>query len=378
MNSRERILATAVIGVLLLAGGAFLFHQLFLVPLQARDTAIQSALEELDKKTEQVRQAVAQQAKLARWRQLSLPADVDLSLREYEKYLTSLMERSGFPAGSYTVKPRPADARNVPMLGKKPIYTRLIFNVVAHANLESVVDMLDSFYQTGLMHQIKNLNVQRPLTSNSPFAANQQEQPGSLDIDMTVEALVLAGAENRPHLLPNIDSRYVIFDVATALPGGPTGLGVLAWATGPTGPSGPGVLAQPARDYTAMAEKNIIMGSSPEERPGGVVELTRFVHLTDITKNDRHREAFLYDRYNNRWTRLRNSIGFDKFRIIDGEGEPLVEGRVVKIEDREVIFRADEKYYVWHIGNTVHDALRKSLTDSQVDEVLTRATKLKQ
>ena len=63
------------------------------------------------------------------------------------------------------------------------------------------------------------------------------------------------------------------------------GLGLVLWAAGPTGPLGPKVLAQPPRHYAAIAKKNIFFGSSALDRPD-VVQVARYVHLTDITHNN--------------------------------------------------------------------------------------------
>src|SRR5262249_44394729 len=82
--------------------------------------------------------------------------------------------------------------------------------------------------------------------------------------------------------------------------------------------------------------------------------------LTDISRNDTRTEAFLYDRYNNRKTRLRASVGFDTFKILGDHGEERVRGKVIQITQRDVIFRVDENYYAIHIGQNLETALRKS------------------
>jgi len=68
------------------------------------------------------------------------------------------------------------------------------------------------------------------------------------------------------------------------------------WLAGPTGPLGPGTLATPKRDYAAIADKNIFLGQVAVAEVPQPIELTRYVHLTDITTNSRKVEAFLYNR----------------------------------------------------------------------------------
>jgi hypothetical protein len=235
----------------------------------------------------------------------------------------------------------------------------MTFTVMAHGGLENLVHALEGFYRTGLLHQVKNLSVQRPLTAG-------QQQPTGLDINMTVEALSVAGGGNRPYLLPNVEPRLLVLDAVAALRRGPAGLALAAWAASPAGPEGPHLLARPARLYDAVAAKDIFFGrqeQQPSQEPRGEeIVLTRFVHLTDITRNGRRGEAFLYDRVHNRKTRLRAEPGFDSFRVTDDEGEPVVRGKVVRIDERDVVFLAGDRHYALHVGQSLEDAMRKPLS----------------
>ncbi len=68
-----------------------------------------------------------------------------------------------------------------------------------------------------------------------------------------------------------------------------------------------------------------------------------YVHLTDITTDPRGRtQGWLYDVSINRQIRLRATLGFDQFTFIkDGNKKNVVRGTVLKIEDRDVIYRAE-------------------------------------
>jgi hypothetical protein len=361
MTARERVLAIGSLLVIAVVAGGFLFYQFLFVPLQNRDQTLQSVRAELEKKQERVREVMASRPKLDRWRALSLPADTDLARREYEKYLSELFRKSGFAAGSFSVVPKPTDSKTSPSIpGKGPVYTKLTFTVMAHGSLGSLVDALEGFYRTGLLHQIKNLTIQRPLT-----AGEQQQE--DLDVNLTVEALCVAGGGNRPFLLPNLDPRLVALDAAAALRGAPAGLALAAWAATPMGPEGPGLLAQPARDYAAVSAKDIFHGEpQPNQARGEDFVVTRFVHLTDITRDGRRAEAFLYDRASNRKTRLRAEPGFDAFRVTNDEGETVVRGRVLRINERDVVFSVDGKAYALHVGQSLEDAMKKPLTDQDL------------
>jgi hypothetical protein len=359
MNPRERILAMAVLFIVVLAGGAFLFHLFFLAPLSERAASIASLQLDIERRQERISQVEADMPRLERARFLSLPADVDLARRDYEKFLSQLIFESDFTPGSITVTAKPADSKNAPQIvGKGAVYTRLSFSVNGHGKLASLVKFLEKFYRTGLEHQIKSLAISRPLT------ANPQQGADELDINMTAEALILAGAEKRNQLMPGIDRRLAMVDVCLGLAQLPVGLGMLAQTAGPTGPNGPGVLAEPARNYDAIAKRDIFFGEPPQAPPGETVDVTRYWYLTDITQNERRWEAFFYDRYGPKRTRLRTESGFDSFQIRDEQGETKVRGRIVRIDPRDVIFKANENYYSMHVGQSLEESLRTPLSTS--------------
>ena len=66
MNSRERMLAAGVLGVLVLVAVVFLFHQLYLVPLQERNANIQTIRHDIETKQEQIQQVQAELPRLER------------------------------------------------------------------------------------------------------------------------------------------------------------------------------------------------------------------------------------------------------------------------------------------------------------------------
>jgi hypothetical protein len=355
MSTRERIIAAAVFALLVIVVIGFGYYQLFLVPIQEREAMIESTRKDIATAEAQRRQAMADRPRLNRWRLLSLPSDVDMAAREYEKYLNEVLREQNFDA---SVTPKAPDTRTSPTLsGKKPAYTRLSYTVLGHATLEGLVGFLDKFYHTGLLHQIRNISVQRPLTAASP------QRPNDLDINLTIEALVLHDAASRDALLPNIPSRSIVIDLITALCGKPAGLALAAWEAGPTGTRGPGTLARQARNYSDIATKNMFFGPPPPKtKPANEIQVARFVFLTDITMSKGRYQAFLYDRVNNKKTRLRTSPGFDSFRVSDDDGNTLVRGKVVRIDARGLVFKADDRFYDLHIGDSIALAMQKPFT----------------
>jgi hypothetical protein len=372
MTTRERFLATGVLSLIVIAGGGFMFNLLFLDPLAAKRRAADAARADIAKKQDRVAQVRAEKAKLDRWRMQSLPADTDTeqlstTRRLYNSYLRQLLADNELAASTMKIVPQKPDTHSSPMLpGKKPMYTKLTFTVDgARGKLGNVVNLLDDFYHTGLLHEVKKLSVTRPRTQTG-------QQAEDLDISLTVEALVVNGTETRDYL-SHVDRRLVAIDTLTNLRGGPLGLGLALVTAGPAGQLAPAPLAVPARNYGDIALKNVYFPKEEDQRENEI-DLTRFVYLTDITQNDRRTEAWLYDRATNRSTRLRSSAGFNSFKVSDEKGEDLVKGTVVKLKDRDVYFKSDDnKYYVIHVGQSLEDALRNPLPESQVKE-LTAAT----
>ena len=124
---------------------------------------------------------------------------------------------------------------------------------------------------------------------------------------MTIEALVLTGADKRDYLIPGVDRSSLALCTAVNLQGGPGGLWLVPWLFGPTGPYGAGRLAPEHREYAAIAGKNIFFGAEIVERKRDAIDVTQFVFLTDIMKTVSKTEATLYNRYDNRQQRLRTS-----------------------------------------------------------------------
>jgi len=352
--------------LIIFGGSGYCVYRFYLTPLHEREKSIRSMEDEMDKTQESIDAVLAKKPKLDRWRQLSLPADTDKASREYGTFLNELGRKSGFATGLFTVVPTPPEVKTSPALpGKGPVYTKYTFKIIAHGTLENLVQMLEDFYSTSLLHQIKTLLISRPLSSGT------QQNPRELDITMTVEALNVAGSGNRSKLLPNVEPGLLFLNSLADLCGAPSGLALAAWAATPAGPNGPKLLADPPRQYASIANKNIFLGpEGANDIPREEVVLTSFVHLTDITKNDRRWEASLYDRYNqapNRRTRLRAESGFDSFRVLDDTGKLVVRGQVVRIDGtREVLFRANEKYYSLHIGESIEQAMKKALTTERL------------
>jgi hypothetical protein len=374
VTTRERKLSIILVAFLVVVGVGFGAYQFILSPLKAARERAEKLRDEIDDREVRIAKIQKRRADLDRWKKMSLPADVadagaaaapaaaaarpgaagdaaraDLARREYEEELSKMLRASGYDAGGFSIIPKPPDSKTSPQFAtKKPIYTRLLFTVQAKGDLASFVDFLGRFYKLRLLHQIRNLTIQKPIGGESRGNA-----PASIDLDvnMTVEALVLDNAEQRKTLLPEKP-----VDVPT-------------------------VLARDDKAYAMIAGKNIFFGPPPPTPRGPTaapsLDVTPFVRLNGITSGPAGLEATLWDGYHNRDYKIspRSLGGYrveatftlnnrkradaersgQKFTLRDADGAISDEWVIVKIEPREVILRDDEegKYYALHLGHTL-------------------------
>ena len=196
MNRRERILAMTALAVVIVVGGGVLFKFLFWDALSAVNSQIAAAEDELDKKQAELtkehldRQTILRRdPRLTHWQHISLPEDKnqekelkagwpieevkkrheDKVQGDYEQFLRKLVTDSGFTPSSIKVSPAVADRKGGPILtGKTPAYTRMSFTVQGQATLDSVVKLLQDFYGTPLLHEVRNLTLTSRPQQNRP------------------------------------------------------------------------------------------------------------------------------------------------------------------------------------------------------------------
>jgi hypothetical protein len=344
MNPRERALAIVLIAVILLGGGGFFGYQFVYVPWSAKTKQLKNLQNDYRTKVERRDEIEREKGKLARWRMLSLPADPEVANREYEKYLNELLSHHKIVNGREIIPPNKQDNSNKTdptTSDKQPIYRRLTFQVHAYATMNNLVAMLRDFYSAGLMQQIKSLTIQRQLTPT------RDVRPDELEVKMTVEALIVTGADKRAYLMPNFDRSLMMADITCSIFKAGRPLVLLASAS--PGLSSPGLLAEPPRNYEVLAKKNVFLGRQQVTQEDGTPQwmAPRFVHLTDISPGTLRTDAMLYDVLTDRKMKLRESTYSNTFTFVrdgmreDGTSYSVADGAVVKIDDRDVIYRVE-------------------------------------
>jgi hypothetical protein len=167
-------------------------------------------------------------------------------------------------------------------------------------------------------------------------AQDRSAPRGALDVTMTVEALMVLGAERRDDLMSASLTR-------------------------------PQVLAEPARSYIEMAAHNIFTGNLPVTRAAAQSEDSRdllgFVKLTTVSNlNGRRWEAWLFDQSKKDGeSRLRTTAGFNEFSYTDRYDNVLVKGVVIRIDETGVLFKAQGRFYRIGLGDSLYDVMREPL-----------------
>jgi hypothetical protein len=364
MTARERVLATGVLGVVVLMGGGMLFHLFLYTPLSELQNRVATARADyetkqadLDKEKADKERILKLNPRLAEWKRISLPAarkrtpeelrkgvtleeskkrHINKVQSDYDEYLSGLLRRSGFNAATINITPRVVENRTPGQnraAARDPLFTRLAFTVQGRARLEAVEKALEELYKTNLLHEVRNLSVQnRP----GPVGTLARGRPGELDVNMTVEVLMASGAETREALTPGTD--------------------VPARA-----------LAEPARTYADLAAKNIFLGTAAQTRlTEDRIAVLEAVRLTTLSHNGRRWEAYLYDQAKGGAEKRLNALTVTDFAIKDKYGTAVLEGKVVLIDERQLVFQSEGKFYRLRCGDFLYPAVEHPLTESEI------------
>ncbi|HEX4592581.1 MAG TPA: hypothetical protein VH120_21840 [Gemmataceae bacterium] len=388
MTTRERRMSILLIGFILVGGVGFFGYQFVIAPLGAKDKQIDNLRGEIANKIDAIARVNARRADVEKWKKLSLPPDAekkipevvstlpgrapgenaraDQAQRQYWEELNKMAKAAGFNDADVAITPKKPDAKTSPQYAtKKPIYTKLDFTVQLKGDMASLVDFMDRFYKVHLLHQIRNITIQKPFGADLRAAAggpNANAAPAiDLDVTLTIEALVLDNAEQRKTLLP---------DKAVDVPS---------------------PLARSDDEYAKIAGKDMFFGppsASSRDFSTAYFDTTPFLRLTGISSAPNGFEAMLWDKYHN-WEyqisprslggynveafyRLGDRKRSDRDRsgqtlaLRDTDGNIMAEWQVVRIDPREVILRDEKgKYFAVHMGDYL--AQRKELAKADLD-----------
>ena len=343
MTARERMMALAAMLLLFVFGGGLVAYQFFLQPMKTADTRIVKLAGEVADDKLQLKELDDAMPRLDLMKKMSLPADPVVARFTYSEALDKMLRDSEFPAGKFSVTPKDMAVAGPATGAKKPQFQRLTYDVKANGDLSNFVMFLDKFYETPLLHRIRTMKIDRPLAS-----ANSQRQ-NELEFNVSIEALIVDGAENRKTLLPE-------------------------------GIKPPQKKARSSAHYASIAGKDIFYGppppaptSGPREGPTLEVALEDCIHLDGITIEPKGMQASLYDVLNDKRYIIR-SDGFGGFEvrqywylkavrklgdfgkelvITDEKGETVMEYKVVRIDATQIVLESEDTFFTLRVGGTI-------------------------
>jgi hypothetical protein len=386
MTQREKKLLGILVVLTVVLGGGMVLHFFLFQPLMElwsqnstdRDE-LQTKQGELENERRQTKLILDLNPRLQDWEQASLsppdpkqkpqpgisPEDFKAAhqknLRvEYERYLSKLMRDSGFEPDSISITARAPErviGTGAAAKAKEQPFERLMFTAAGRSKLDGVVQMMHDFHRTNRLHEIRNLtvglaNVPTAPSTPSPGRNRGAAPPpsGLLDVNLTIEALMVKDAKVRPG------------SIASASDGKSR------------------VLAEPARSYSDLTARNMFIGMQPIEKTVEVDaaqnntlseerrDVLRFVRLTTLSYNGRRWEAYLYDLAKGGDERRINSFTLDSFSILDQYQNSVLDAKVAAIDERNLVIKADNKYYRLHVGDFFAPAMEKPLTPEELKE----------
>ena len=374
MTQREKVLTTGLLGVLLVFGTGFLFHLFVYEPVSEVRGKLELERDELQKKKnelvgerKQIADILEVNPRLIQWAQISLPPrDPELkkanlppeeqkrkhlaNLRvDYEGYLSGLMEKAGFRRDSIKVDVRASGRVAAPGAqgkGKEPPYEQLTFGAIGQGKMDDVVRMMREFHRTPLLHHIRTVSL--GLVGDK----GGKKTEGLLEMNLTIDALLMAGAEDRTALQPKglaVTPKVLAYDPKQA--------------------------DRPERDYLAMNKRNMFTGLAPPPPPARLQppapkvgseeksEVLRFVKLTTLAFDPERKrwEAWLYDQGKGGREKKLNTSALNEFTIYDKDDNPMIEAKVVKIEEEFMVILSEGKYYRLRCGDFLYPAIRSPL-----------------
>jgi hypothetical protein len=326
------IILVSVLGIVVLGVAT---NKFILGPHREANNKITQLNTEIEKKENDLKMYRIEKQRLSKWNKLSLPNNIDVASAEYAQMLKPLLRKAGLTVDDFQGPP-PQDVRGQ-VNQKKPQHTILPFTVRAKGTLESLTKAAETLRRIPVMHRVQKVTIDR---------IDAKDKTGKLSIQMVIEGMIVYGANNTPSYKPSSDTRELLAKLA---------------------PSN--------RNFDDMPLRNPFLGyvppppapkvEAPIEVPSGP-DVREYIRIDSIIPTTQ--EAFLYNRYEGTSLRLRSKArsGYDVFRIMDERDKPVLKGKVLRIDPRDVYFQVADDVYVFHFGQTLAEAMRRPIDDDEL------------
>jgi hypothetical protein len=290
MTPHRKKILVALLGLMLLAYSGDRIWSVVTEPLQNARQKQRTLERDIEHRQGDLVRSRKAAKTLASWSAESLPADPQVARSVYQAWLLQLVSRTGLTNPS-------ADSTQPSARGG---YVSITFTLHARGTLKQWTQFLYEFYHAGLLHQIHSL-------SFSPLSKKQE-----LDVNLSIEALVLPNAPEGEELGKNVSDRLAF---------------------------------EQLQDYQPIVARNLF-GVSRTAPP---VDET---YLTGISSVGGVPEA---------WFTFRNRVDLDRAVVKLRCGQDLVIGqfqaKIVEIRDDDVILEADGERWLLAVGDRLGQAL---------------------
>jgi hypothetical protein len=339
MNNNSPSMTTVVVGTLAFLGVAYVGYSFIYVPYRTNNLKIVGMTLENDAKDKAKRDLRLEQKRLSeKWDKLSLPKTIEMAASDYGEKLKPLLSKAGLTVDDFKVT-LPPETRAAGQMKKTAQHQILTFNVRAKGTLKALTKATEQLRQVPVMDRVKQVVIDR---------ADPKDKTGKLNIQMTIEAMIVAGTDNHPTWkasAANNPLRETLSD----------------------------------RNLSDLPLRDPFLGKVPPPPPPPKQEVVEerkptgpdprlFIRVDTILPN--LQEASLFDLSRNKASRLRAKLGYDIFRISDEEtGAPVMKGKVLRIDPRDVYFQVGDNVFAMHIGETVAEAMKKPMDHAEVEEL---------
>jgi hypothetical protein len=312
--SREKMLAIALVAVIVLWKGQSVVQSVLFEPVTGRQDQRDQLASEVEKQNAEKRRLRETAVRIKKWNERSLPPDPTIAQALYQSWL--IEEATKAKLTGVSVEAMRADR----LTGDT--YYKIAATVKAHGTLDRVVDFLHAFNQSGFLHRVAGISMETARHEGNP----------PLDVVINVEALSLVASPSRTTLEAKPD--------ATLEPGTPL---------------------KPRPEYDAVTKGNLFVRTyngppkppPPEKKTTSPVEqlpdTAEHVYLVASLSSGEMSDAWLYDRTTNERTILTQG---SEFKVAG------ISGKVLAISETFVVLEIEGESFRLQLGEHLRQ-LRK-------------------
>jgi hypothetical protein len=131
---------------------------------------------------------------------------------------------------------------------------------------------------------------------------------------------------------------------------------------------------RPSRNYKTILLKNVFSGLMLKEnmktdvagKPLPNRKILDETSLMSVTSNYGIDKAELRVWPTNKYVPLRPEGGINTFEVRDATDQVVLRGKVLAIKQRDVVFAAEGKFFVVHVGQFLGEAMKKPLSPGEL------------